>query len=50
MSKTFNTAKMIESGKLRPEMEPFFYIYRQHYRNHTSYGILAEISLQVLLA
>jgi uncharacterized protein (DUF1015 family) len=46
MSKTFNTAEMIASGRLTPETEPFFYIYRQHYLNHTSFGVLAEISLQ----
>lgn len=45
MSKTFNTAEMIASGRLCPEAAPFFYIYRQHYLSHTSFGILAEISL-----
>lgn len=50
MSKTFNTAEMIASGRLHPELEPFFYIYRQHYLSHTSYGILAEISLEVFLS
>lgn len=47
MSKTFNTAEMIASGRLQPETAPFFYVYRQHYLTHTSYGVLAEISLQV---
>lgn len=46
MSKTFNTAEMIATGRLTPESEPFFYVYRQHYLNHTSFGVLAEISLQ----
>jgi len=47
MSKLFNTAEMIASGRLYPEQEAFFYIYRQNYLNHISYGILAEISLEV---
>lgn len=45
MSKTFNTAQMLASGRLTPESDPFFYIYQQHYLNHTSLGLLAEISL-----
>lgn len=48
MSKTFNTAEMLASGKLCPEVEPFCYIYRQNYLNHTSFGIMAEISLEVI--
>lgn len=41
MSKTFNTSQMLAQGKLLPEQEPFFYIYRQNYQGHISYGILA---------
>ncbi len=40
---------MLAKGKLYLEQEPFFYIYRQNYLNHTSYGILAEISIEVLI-
>jgi len=47
MSKTFKTADMIAQGKLLPEASPFVYIYCQHYKNHTSYGIVAEISVEV---
>jgi hypothetical protein len=32
---------MIASGRLCPETEFFFYIYRQDYLNHVSFGILA---------
>ena len=48
MSKTFKTADMIAQGKLHPESSPFFYIYCQHYKSHISYGIVAEISIEVL--
>ncbi len=41
MSKTFNTSQMIASGQLYEEIEDYFYIYRQNYNNHTSFGILA---------
>lgn len=47
MSKTFNTAQMIANGRLSPEESAFFYIYKQEYQNHTSFGLLAEISVQV---
>ncbi len=45
MSKTFNAPDMIASGTLCPETAPCFYIYRQNYLGHTSFGILAEISI-----
>ena len=49
MTKTFNSTHMIQQGLLTQETEPFTYIYRQIYMNHVSYGILAEISLEVNL-
>jgi uncharacterized protein (DUF1015 family) len=38
---------MLQQGRLTPEKQPFYYIYRQTYRNHTSIGLLAEIAVQV---
>jgi len=47
MSKSFNTHQMLKQGRLTPEKQPFFYLYMQTYRNHTSIGILAEVAVQV---
>lgn len=47
MTKTFNTQEMLATGRLHPEQDSFFYIYKQVYMGHTSFGLLAEISLQV---
>lgn len=47
MSKTFNTTEMLANGRLCPESRPCFYIYRQVYMGHTSFGLLGEISIQV---
>jgi hypothetical protein len=41
MSSSFSTADMLAKGMLHVENEPFFYVYRQHYLQHTSLGILA---------
>jgi uncharacterized protein (DUF1015 family) len=47
MSKTFNTAEMLANGRLCVDSRPCFYIYRQVYMGHTSFGLLGEISMQV---
>jgi len=48
MSKTFKTQEMIALGLIQPTEQPFFYIYSQQYLGHQSYGIVAEVSLEVL--
>ena len=41
MGQSFRTSEMLADGQLFKEHQPFFYIYRQIYLDHTSYGILA---------
>ena len=38
---------MLAKGRLHPEQDSLIYIYRQIYMGHTSFGLLAKISVQV---
>jgi hypothetical protein len=38
---------MLASGMLVPTNQALFFLYTQRYVDHTSHGILAEISLEV---
>ena len=38
---------MLATGRLHPEQDSFIYIYKQIYMGHTSFGLLAEISVHV---